>query len=62
MTVIIYHKFLFWPKYVDENMKHKIDFIIKRNESFAENKTKNEIEQSLSKYKHWNNIHKHEKQ
>ena len=33
-------------------MKHKIDFIIKRNESFAENKTKNEIEQSLSKYKH----------
>ena len=25
-------------------MKHKIDFIIKRNESFGENKTKNEIE------------------
>ena len=27
-----------WPKDVDENLKHKIEFIIKTNESLAENK------------------------
>ena len=32
-------------------MNHKIEFIIKSNESLAENKTKNETEQLLSKYK-----------
>ena len=32
-----------WPKVVDENLKHKIKFIIKSNESSAENKIKNEI-------------------
>ena len=48
-----------WPKYVDENLKHEIEFIIKSNESLAENKIKNEIEQSLSKYKNGNNIHEH---
>ena len=29
-----------WPKNVDENLKHEIEFIIKRNESLAENKKK----------------------
>ena len=51
-----------WSKYVDENLKHKIEFIIKSNESLAENKIKNKIEQLLSKYKHGNNIHEHGKQ
>ena len=32
-----------WPKDVDENWKHEIEFIIKSNESLAENKeNKNE--------------------
>ena len=44
-----------WPKDVDENSKHETEFIIKSNESLAENKIKNEIEQLLSKYKHGNN-------
>ena len=43
-----------WPKDVDENLKS--------NESLAENKIKNEIEQLLSKYKNGNNIHEHGKQ
>ena len=51
-----------WPKYVDENLKHGIEFIIKSNESLAENKIKNEIEQLLLKYKRENNIHEHGKQ
>ena len=33
------------PKNYDENLKHEIEFIIKRNESLAENKIKNEMEQ-----------------
>ena len=49
-----------WPKYVDMNLKHKIEFIIKSNESLAENKIKNKIEQLLLIYKHGNNIHQHE--
>ena len=32
------------------------------NESLAENKMKNEIDQLLSKYRHGNNIHEHGKQ
>ena len=32
-----------WPKDVDENFKHEIEFIIKSNESLAENTMKNEI-------------------
>ena len=51
-----------WPKYVDENLKHEIEFIYKSNESIAENKIKNEIAQLLLKYKHGNNIHEHGKQ
>ena len=34
-----------WPKDFDGNWKHKIEFIIKSNESLSENKIKNEIEQ-----------------
>ena len=37
------------PNNVDENLKHEIEFIIKSNESIAENKIKNEIEQLLLK-------------
>ena len=51
-----------WPKDVDENLKHEIEFIIKGNESLAENKIKNKIEQLLPKYKHGNNTHEHGKQ
>ena len=51
-----------WPKVVDENLKHEIEFIIKSKESLAENKTKNKTERLLYKYKHRNNIHKHGKQ
>ena len=29
-----------WPKHVDENLKHEIEFIIKINESSSENKIK----------------------
>ena len=50
-----------WLKDVDENLKHKIEFIIKSNESLAGRKIKNEIEQLL-KYKLGNNIHEHGKQ
>ena len=50
------------PKSVDKDLKHEIEFIIKSNESLAENKIENEIQQFLSKYKHRNNIHEHGKQ
>ena len=50
-----------WPNGVDENLKHEVEFIIKNNESLAENKIKNKIEQLLSKYKDGNNIHEHGK-
>ena len=29
-----------WPKYVDENLKHETEFVIKNNDSLAENKIK----------------------
>ena len=51
-----------WPKNVGENLKHEIEFIIKSNESFVENKMKNETKQLLSKYRHGNSIHEHGKQ
>ena len=51
-----------WPKNVDENLKHEIVFMTKRNESLAENKIKNRMEQLLLKYKYGSDIHKHEKQ
>ena len=50
-----------WLKDVDENLKHKIEFIIKSNESLAGSKIKNDTEQLL-KYKLGNNIHEHGKQ
>ena len=46
-----------WSKDVDKNLKHEIEFIIKSNESLADNKRKNETNQLLLKYKHGNNIH-----
>ena len=52
----------YWSKDVHENLKYEIEFIIKSNESLAENKIKNEIEQLLSKYKNGNNTHEHGKQ
>ena len=51
-----------WPKDVDENLKHKAEFIIKSNKALAKKKAKNEIEQLLSKCKHGNNIHENRKQ
>ena len=51
-----------WPKFAGENLKHEIEFIMKSNESLAENKIKSEIEQLFLKYKHGNNIHEHGKQ
>ena len=51
-----------WPRNVNENLKHEIEFIIKSNELLAENKIKNEIEQLFFKRKHGNDIHKHRKQ
>ena len=51
-----------WPKDVDENLKHKFEFIIKSNASLTENKIKNGTEELLSKKKHGNNIHEHGKQ
>ena len=51
-----------WPNNVHKNFKHEIEFIIKSNESLAENKIKNEIEQLLLRQKHGNNIPEHGKQ
>ena len=51
-----------WPKDIDENLKHKIEFIIKSNNSLPENKIRNKIEQLLLKYELSNNIHEHRKQ
>ena len=50
-----------WPKDVDDSLKHKTE-LINTNESLADNKMKNEIEQLLLKYKHVNDIHEHGKQ
>ena len=51
-----------WPKDIDENLKHEIEFIIESNESLAESKTKNDTKQLLLKCKHGNNIHDYRKQ
>ena len=48
-----------WPRYVGENLKHEIKFMIKSKESLAENNIKNEVEQLLLTYKHGNNINGH---
>ena len=60
--IYIYFFHFNWPKDVDENLKNEIEFIIKSNESLAENKIKNKIEKLLLKYKHGNNILEHRKQ
>ena len=49
------------PKGFDENLKHGIKFITKSSEFLAENKTKNEIEKLLLKYKHGKNINEYRK-
>ena len=46
-----------WSKDIDENLKHEIEFLVKSNKSFSENKIKNKAEQLLSRYKHGKNIH-----
>ena len=51
-----------WTKDVGKNLKQEVEFIIKSNESFTENKIKNEIKQVLLKHKHGNNILEHERQ
>ena len=51
-----------WPKDVDKNLNYEIEYIIKGNESLAEDKVKHEIEPLFSKYKHGKNIHEHGKQ
>ena len=45
MTVIRDPKTFYfdWSKDVDENLKHKIEFIIKSSESLAENKQKTRL-------------------
>ena len=52
MIVIRYLKTFYfdfdWHK-GDDNLRHKIQFITKSNESLAENKIKNKTEQLLSK-------------
>ena len=48
------------PKVVEKNFKHDMEFIMKRNESLAEHKIKNEIDQLLLKYKHGHDIYKTE--
>ena len=49
------------PKYVDENSKHETKFIMKSNQSLAENKMKSDIEQLLLKFKHGDTIYEQEK-
>ena len=51
-----------WLKYIDDNLKQEIEFIIKSNESVAKNKIKNKIKELLLKYKNGINIHEHGKQ
>ena len=51
-----------WPKDVDENLKHYVEFVIKSNESLAEHRIKNEIEELVLKYKDGNNFYEHGKQ
>ena len=51
-----------WLKYVDENLEHEIEFMIKSSECLAKVQIKNKIEQLLLKYKHGNNIQEQGKQ
>ena len=49
-----------WPKDFDENLKHEVEFMIKSNESLAENKKTNKhvALQNLSVYYTWKNVRK----
>ena len=49
------------PK-VGKNLKHGLAFTTKHNESLAERKIKNKIDQLSFKHKYENNIHEHRKQ
>ena len=49
-------------KKVDNSLKQETNFIIKHNGILIEYTSKNDISQSLSKYKHRTDIHKHQKQ
>ena len=51
-----------WPKYVAENLKYEIEFIIKSDESVVENKIKTRFNNIVLKYKLGNNIHEQRKQ
>ena len=50
------------PKDVGKNLKHGLAFTTKHNESLAERKIKNKIDQLSFKHKCGNNIHEHRKQ
>ena len=51
-----------WLKDIDENLKYKIEFIIKLNEFLAENKIKTKTKQLFLKHKDKDNNHDQEKQ
>ena len=50
------------PKDVDKNLKYETEFILKRKDSFPQNKINIEIKELLLKYKDRNNIHEDKKQ
>ena len=50
-----------FSKEVDHSLKHGINYIIKRNEFFAECSIKNKISQLWAKYEHENDVHEHGK-
>ena len=50
------------PKGVDDNLKHEIKFALKRDQSLAENKIKNQTESLLLKYNLENSSNEYEKQ
>ena len=51
-----------WPKDVEKNLKHEIEYIIEINENLVENKIKKETGKLLLRYKHGNNIREYGKQ
>ena len=51
-----------WPKDVEKNLKHEIEYIIEINENLVENKIKKEIGKLLLRYKNGNNIREYGKQ
>ena len=50
-----------FPKDGDENLKRRVEFIIKSNELLGEIIIKNETDLLLLKYRHKNNIYEHAK-